>query len=434
MPCVELADAIVQTGRSMLEFAIRYISNHPEWDAQVVYGDTDSLFICLPGRSVPEAHVLGRQIAAAITARCPPPMKLKFEKVYHPCALMSKKRYVGFASESPDQADTPAFDAKGIETVRRDSCALVAKLLERSLKILARTNDLAQVREYVQRQFSKVLAGARHNLADFVFCKEVRLGSYAADRGRGRHTELEEEQDGEMDVEGGQRPHSAIIALQRMQQDPRDTPQYGERVPYVIVYGQGNDRLRELVAAPEELVKNPDLRINAVYYIVKCLIPALNRVFGLLGVDAADWYASLPRPTTRSFATAAFVRAGKSRSSTLDSFLKSSQCINCGGKDAFELIRNGGTIRICRDCNNQRPAVIGNLLYRLHQINTELDSFHRVNCHQHGIITDLMEMDIGKMEMCWSLDCQLFWTAISIRQHSLPLRQSLQSALKALEP
>lgn len=318
--------------------------------------------------------------------------------------------------------------------MRRDSCPLVAKLLERSLKILARTNDLAQVRGYLQRQFSKVLAGARHNLADFVFCKEVRLGTYAADRGRSRDADLDEEAD-LVDVEGGQRPHSAIIALQRMQQDPRDTPQFGERVPYVIVYGQGNDRLRELVAAPDELVRNPDLRINSVYYIVKCLIPALNRVFGLLGVDVADWYASLPRPTTRSFATAAFVRAGKTRSATLDAFVRSSQCVNCGGKDAFELVRNGGSIRICRECNQpgMRVSVIGNLLYRLHGIDVEMNQFHRLNCYQHGIITDLLEQDPSKIEMCWSLDCLLFWTAISIRQHDLPLRSTLLQALKALD-
>lgn len=43
-----------------------------------------------------------------------------------------------------DQA-TPIFDAKGIETVRRDTCAAVAKMMERSLRILFSTKDLSQV-------------------------------------------------------------------------------------------------------------------------------------------------------------------------------------------------------------------------------------------------------------------------------------------------
>lgn len=39
----------------------------------------------------------------------------------------------------------PTFDAKGIETVRRDTCGAVAKMMERSLRILFSTKDLSQV-------------------------------------------------------------------------------------------------------------------------------------------------------------------------------------------------------------------------------------------------------------------------------------------------
>lgn len=40
----------------------------------------------------------------------------------------------------------PTFDAKGIETVRRDSCPAVGKTLEATLRILFSTKDLSQVR------------------------------------------------------------------------------------------------------------------------------------------------------------------------------------------------------------------------------------------------------------------------------------------------
>lgn len=39
----------------------------------------------------------------------------------------------------------PAFDAKGIETVRRDSCPAVAKMLEHSIRLLFGSKDLSQV-------------------------------------------------------------------------------------------------------------------------------------------------------------------------------------------------------------------------------------------------------------------------------------------------
>ena len=47
--------------------------------------------------------------------------------MYLPCILQTKKRYVGFMYETKDQFE-PVFDAKGIETVRRDGCAAGSKV------------------------------------------------------------------------------------------------------------------------------------------------------------------------------------------------------------------------------------------------------------------------------------------------------------------
>jgi hypothetical protein len=49
---------------------------------------------------------------------------------------------------------------------------------------------------------------------DFVFCKEVRLGSYAPN--------------------ASSLPPAAIVAAKAMAADPRAEPRYGERVPYVV--------------------------------------------------------------------------------------------------------------------------------------------------------------------------------------------------------
>ena len=81
MPCVHLADAIVETGRRTLERAIAMVNGRQEWGARVVYGDTDSLFVELPGRSKADAFRIGREIAAAVTAANPAPMELELEKV-----------------------------------------------------------------------------------------------------------------------------------------------------------------------------------------------------------------------------------------------------------------------------------------------------------------------------------------------------------------
>lgn len=47
MPCAEIADSIVQCGRSTLEKAISYVNAHDKWKAKVIYGDTDRYAVIL---------------------------------------------------------------------------------------------------------------------------------------------------------------------------------------------------------------------------------------------------------------------------------------------------------------------------------------------------------------------------------------------------
>lgn len=48
---------------------------------QVIYGDTDSMFVLVPGGTRAEAFEIGQQIADAVTADNPSPVALKLEKV-----------------------------------------------------------------------------------------------------------------------------------------------------------------------------------------------------------------------------------------------------------------------------------------------------------------------------------------------------------------
>lgn len=233
MPCSEIADSIVQTARETLERAIAVIHATSEWGAEVVYGDTDSLFVYLKGRSKDEAFDIGEHIAKTITSMNPRPVKLKFEKVYLPSMLLAKKRYVGFKYDNRYQKE-PDFDAKGIETVRRDGTPAEQMIEETALKTLFRTADLSQVKDYFQRQCSKIMSG-KVSIQDFCFAKEVKLGTYS-DR--------------------GPPPPGALISTRKMLEDPRSEPQYGERVPYVVVTGAPGARLIDRCVAPETLLNN----------------------------------------------------------------------------------------------------------------------------------------------------------------------------------
>ena len=169
---VELADAVVQCGRSTLEWTIKTIESHPSWMAKVLYGDTDSVFVLLKGRDKSQAFEIGKNIADTISKLCPTAVVLKFEKVYSNIFLLTKKRYTGFCYHSEDQKE-PTLDAKGIELVRRDQCGVTQKIQEKSLKIFFKSQNLNYLRHFLCDQWVKMHLGIGYKipLQDFVFRK-----------------------------------------------------------------------------------------------------------------------------------------------------------------------------------------------------------------------------------------------------------------------
>jgi DNA polymerase zeta len=93
------------------------------------------------GQTLEQAFQIGEKIAKHITSINPFPMELKFEKVYFPCVTLAKKRYVGFKLEKLNEQ--PVLDAKGIETIRRDTVDAVQKIMDKSIRLLFTTKDLS---------------------------------------------------------------------------------------------------------------------------------------------------------------------------------------------------------------------------------------------------------------------------------------------------
>ncbi|KAI4582313.1 hypothetical protein MJG53_008864 [Ovis ammon polii x Ovis aries] len=322
MPCIEVGDSIVHKARETLERAIKLVNDTKKWGARVVYGDTDSMFVLLKGATKEQSFKIGQEIAEAVTATNPKPVKLKFEKVYLPCVLQTKKRYVGYMYETLDQKD-PVFDAKGIETVRRDSCPAVSKILERSLKLLFETRDISLIKQYVQRQCMKLLEG-KASIQDFIFAKEYRgSASY--------------------------KPGACVPALELTRKmltyDRRSEPRVGERVPYVIIYGAPGVPLIQLVRRPVEVLQDPTVRLNATYYITKQILPPLARIFSLIGIDVFSWYHELPRIQK---ATSSSRSELEGRKGTIAQYFTTLHCPVCD-----DLTQHG----ICSKCRSQPQHV-----------------------------------------------------------------------------
>jgi DNA polymerase zeta len=183
------------------------------------------------------------------------------------------------------------LDCKGLEPVRRDACPAVITATESLLRLLFRDGpvDASAAKAYLQAQWSKLHEG-RVRVADFVFAKEVRLGTYSS---------------------RGPPPPAAVVAARALFADPRAAPRHGERVQYVVVYGPPRARLVDLVVDPLTLLDpSRGLRLNAAYYITRQLIPALERIAHLAGLPVAAWYAEMHRPPPRRVRPLLRTRAG----------------------------------------------------------------------------------------------------------------------------
>ncbi|KAI0487698.1 DNA polymerase family B [Xylaria cf. heliscus] len=393
MPCSEIADSIVQTGRETLERAIAFIHSVDKWKAEVVYGDTDSLFIYLPGRSREQAFDIGNEMAKTITDMNPQPIKLKFEKVYHPCVLLAKKRYVGYKYESKDQIK-PEFDAKGIETVRRDGTPAEQMIEEKALKILFETADLSRVKAYFQRQCTKIMRGGV-SIQDFCFAREVKLGTYS---------------------ERGAPPPGALISTKKMLEDARAEPQYGERVPYVVVSGAPGARLIDRCVAPEELLSNSHLALDSEYYISKNLIPPLERIFNLVGANVRQWYDEMPKVQRIHRVDRSH---GKSiAKKTLESYMKAAACLVCGAKT-----KNEGSV--CTRCRANVPASLSKLQTQLNKEERKLLDVMKI-CQSCAGLAPLDEVP------CDSKDCPVFYTRMKQTARYRAERGTIQPAIQHL--
>ena len=110
-----------------------------------------------------------------ITDINPFPMELKFEKVYQSCVTLAKKRYCGYKLEH--LGEEPVLEAKGIETIRRDTVDAVGKIMDKCLRMLFTSKDLSLIKRYLERQWAKLSMG-QVELKDFIFAKEVKMGMY----------------------------------------------------------------------------------------------------------------------------------------------------------------------------------------------------------------------------------------------------------------
>lgn len=283
--------------------------------------------------------------------------------------------------------------------------------LSNLFRILFRTQDLSELKSFLHRQWTKILTG-RVSIQDFIIAKAVKLGTYST---------------------RGLPPPGAIISLENMKRDHRAEPQYGERVPYVVVYSNdGGTRLVDSVVSPYTLMQNTGLRLHGVYYITKQIIPPLERVLNLVGADIRSWYADLPKiQRTIQYSPAdilydkAHQQLGQGQQgqrphgkTTLEQFYKSQHCLVC-----FELTKDD----LCDRCLSNPTQTLATLTTEFEKTSLRWKQLTAIcrTCSPQSVAFEPFH--------CISLDCPIYYLRMKQEVKVKAFEQKYQELAARLE-
>ncbi|CAA9961376.1 DNA polymerase [Pyrenophora teres f. maculata] len=384
LPCLAIASSTTSFGRQMIErtkaeVEAKYnIANGYTHDAEVIYGDTDSVMVKFGTSNLEEAMKLGEEAATYVTSKFLKPIKLEFEKVYFPYLLINKKRYAGLYWTNPHKWDK--MDTKGIETVRRDNCRLVQTVIETSLRMLLIDQDPEGAQAFVKETIADLLQN-KVDMSNLVITKALTK---------------QEDKDGK----GGYANKQAHVELaERMKKrDAGSAPALGDRVAYVMIRAATGAKNFEKSEDPLYVLEN-NLPIDTRYYLDNQLAKPLGRIFEpILGEKKAA--SLLTGDHTRSITVAAPTMGGLMKFAK-----KTSTCMGCK-KPLVAAQEKDGAV-----CENCRPR-IGELYTKTLSKVSELEvRFSRLwtQCQR-------CQGSVHCEVICASKDCPIFYMRMKARK------------------
>ena len=266
LPCIAIAGSVTAFGRKMIEDTRDWVleeftrAKGYQHDAEVIYGDTDSVMIRFGFPDVATCMEYGKLASRIISEKFISPIKLEFEKVYFPYLLLKKKKYAGLYWTNPDKFDHK--DCKGLEMVRRDNCLMARKATEKVLDILLIQRDELLAKSYVMNLVNDLLNN-RVDISELVITKSIS-----------RKIAIEGLQESEYKTK------SAHVALaeKMAKRNPDNPPGIGDRIPYVITKGVKNMKLYQRSEDPV-MVMDKDMPLDLEYYIENQLQGPIDRIF-----------------------------------------------------------------------------------------------------------------------------------------------------------
>jgi len=215
----DVAAATTATGRRLLTLARDFVEANFE-GSEVIYGDTDSIFIKFRlvdqnGTTLKGIPALQRSIQLGIDAEkliqkyLKPPHILEYEKTFWPFILFTKKRYVGNLYET--DVNDYVQKSMGIVLKRRDNAPIVKYIFGGIIDVIMNQRSLTASVDFLKKSLEQLLDG-KFDLQMLVISKTLR--SFYKDPESIAHK---------------------VLADRMGERDPGNKPQSNDRIPYVYV-------------------------------------------------------------------------------------------------------------------------------------------------------------------------------------------------------
>ena len=263
----DIAASTTATGRNLLYLAKDKTKEYFP-DADIVYGDTDSIFINfnpkddqgnkLKNREALKKSIeMGCEVEEYIQQFLKPPHKLEYEKTFWPFILFSKKRYIGNKYEFKTGEKDFKQTSMGVVSKRRDNADIVKHVYTGVINILMEERNLELSIKFLQNELEKLLAG-KFGMDMLIITKSLR-GYYK---------------------NPDQIAHK-VLADRMGVRDPGNKPSSNDRIPYVYI------NVKEKVDKQGDRIEHPDfirennLNPDYLFYITNQIMKPVVQIYSL---------------------------------------------------------------------------------------------------------------------------------------------------------
>ena len=258
--CKAIAACTTAVGRAHILPATKFVED--EFKGEVVYGDTDSIFIKFPmgglrGRdALVESIRLGKEVERRVVEILKAPQKLAYEKTMFPWIIMTKKRYVGLLYEDNPDA-TPKLKYMGIALKRRDNAPICKTVFKSVLDAILYKRDVKEGVARLHEQLIELKAG-RVDIKDLIVSKTLRA-----------------------EYKDPTKIAHKVLAERIGERDPGNKPSSNERIPYVYTVVANKNALQgDRIENPDYVVKQ-GLPIDYDFYISNQIMVPVTQLLAL---------------------------------------------------------------------------------------------------------------------------------------------------------